>query len=80
MELTRTQVRPKVTLPLPKGAKKNLIQEVCYAAEELYFFKRYQEAKEFLEEVLSGGSDEAFDEDTRRMLEAYHKRCQERIK
>ncbi|KAL6857585.1 hypothetical protein ACO1O0_005026 [Amphichorda felina] len=63
-------VYKNVKLPLEKGARKHLIQEVMYAAEELYYFRRFEEAVVFLSRVLAEGEggSEAFDDETRALL------------
>lgn len=52
-----------------------------YAAEELYFFRRFEEAATFLGKVLADGDDEseAFDQETRALLINYKQKCEERL-
>lgn len=68
-------------LPLERGARKPQIQEVIYAAEELYFFRRFAEAVDFLSKVLSQGDDrsEAFDNETRALLTVYKQKCEAKL-
>ena len=70
-----------MTLPLEKGSRKQLIQEVLYAAEELYFFRRFEEAATFLGKVLAEGNaeSEALDQETRVLLINYKQKCEERL-
>ena len=70
-----------MSLPLEKGARKHLIQEVMYAAEELYYFRRFDEAVGFLSQVLAEGEtgSEAFDEETRALLVNYREKCEQRL-
>lgn len=70
-----------MSLPLDKGARKHLIQEVLYAAEELYFFQRYDEGADFLDKVLADGSEgsEAFDDETRTLLLNYKQKCEQKM-
>ncbi|KFH46175.1 hypothetical protein ACRE_030230 [Hapsidospora chrysogenum ATCC 11550] len=74
-------VYKNVTLPLEKGSRKQLIQEVLYAAEELYFFRRFEEAATFLGKVLAEGNteSEALDQETRVLLINYKQKCEERL-
>ena len=67
-------------MPVEKGAKKNQIQDVLYAAEELYFFRRYSEATDFLQKVLKQGEGQShgFDEETRALLVMFLTKCQEK--
>jgi hypothetical protein len=67
-------------LPVEKGAKKNQIQDVLYAAEELYFFRRYSEAKHFLQKVLieGDGQSDGLDEETRALLGRFLRKCEEK--
>ncbi len=62
------------------GANKLHIQEVLHAAEELYFFKRFNEAVDFIDAVLNGESKAALDEDAIRLLTKYDEKCKERLK
>ncbi|KFA61407.1 hypothetical protein S40285_03579 [Stachybotrys chlorohalonatus IBT 40285] len=71
-------VHAGITLPLPPGANKQHIQEVLHAVEELYFFRRYQEAVDFIVKVLHGAS-QALDENTKNLLGVYMSRCRERM-
>lgn len=62
------------------GANKLHIQEVIHAAEELYFFKRFNEAIDFIDAVLSGESKAALDADTITLLTKYDAKCKEKLK
>ena len=70
-----------MNLPLEKGARKHLIQEVMYAAEELYYFRRFEEAVVFLSRVLADGEggSEAFDDETRALLVTYRETCEKKL-
>ena len=75
------QIHKNVSLPVEKGARKFLIQEVMYASEELYYFRRYEEAAAFLDKALAQGSgeSEAFDDETRSTLLKYRQKCEQKL-
>jgi hypothetical protein len=73
------QIYKSIKLPLDPGANKQRLQEVVYAVEELYFFRRYREALDFLATVHVDGSAKAFDNDTRRLLDVYEKKCRQKL-
>ncbi|KJZ76891.1 hypothetical protein HIM_03768 [Hirsutella minnesotensis 3608] len=73
------QIHSSVQLPLTPGTKKQLFQEAIHAVEELYFFRRYQEALNFIQGIHSDGSAEAFDRDSRELLHVYQQKCQEKL-
>ncbi|PNY29940.1 Uncharacterized protein TCAP_00149 [Tolypocladium capitatum] len=60
-------------------ASKQDLQEVVHAVEELYFFRRYREALDFLATVQHDGSANAFDNDTRKLLDTYGKHCLQKL-
>lgn len=72
------QIYKSIQLPLSAGANKQHVQEVIHAAEELYFFRRYEECISFLEQVLEG-SKEGLGKDAVTTLERYLGRCKERL-
>ncbi|KAK0651569.1 hypothetical protein B0T16DRAFT_404188 [Cercophora newfieldiana] len=81
--------RPKVengeiwsTITFPVGKTKPEAQELLHAAEELYFFRRYQEAVRFVERVFSeeeGQGEAVLDEDTKKLLRVYEARARTRV-
>ncbi|KAK4229672.1 hypothetical protein QBC38DRAFT_471916 [Podospora fimiseda] len=67
-----------LTIPLPLVTKlsKPDAQELLHAVEELYFFRRYDEAVEFLSKVFDDGKgEECIDQETRELLRGYEERC-----
>jgi hypothetical protein len=50
-------------------------QTILHAIEELYFFKRYQEALKIVQEALNGELISEF----RKLLEDYKARCQNKL-
>ncbi|KAM3532300.1 hypothetical protein NHJ13051_000286 [Beauveria bassiana] len=64
-----------IKLPLQSGASNLDIQEVLHAVEELYFFRRYNEAIDFAAQVLQGESRAALDSDSLQLLEKYDAKC-----
>ncbi|KAH6604572.1 hypothetical protein Trco_006279 [Trichoderma cornu-damae] len=70
------------TIPLPLGpdANKQHVQELLHAAEELYFFRRYQGVIDFVSQVLALEGDRGgLDEETRQLLSMYQSRCRQKI-
>ncbi|KAI0012661.1 hypothetical protein F4779DRAFT_614385 [Xylariaceae sp. FL0662B] len=76
-----------IKLPLGPHVSKPEAQALLHAVEELYFFRRYAEGARFVTAVLgtttaaaAADADAAagLDEDTRRLLRYYEKRCNER--
>lgn len=51
------------------------IQEVLHAVEELYYFRRFQEAIDFAAEILQGESRAVLDQDSLQLLEKYETKC-----
>lgn len=70
-----------VKLPLgPRKVPKPEAQEILHAVEELYFFKRYDEAVEFVRRVFDGeGKGEGLDKDIRNVLRVYETKCLGRL-
>jgi len=70
-----------VQLPLGDAVSKPQAQELVHAVEELYFFRRYGEAVEFIRRVWKegGGEGGGLDNDTRELLAYYERRCVERM-
>jgi len=61
-------------LPLDNPSKPES-QTIMHAIEELYFFRRYEEALNITNEALKGDVLQEF----RKTLEAYRIRCQKKI-
>ncbi|KAI1340389.1 hypothetical protein F5Y15DRAFT_56523 [Xylariaceae sp. FL0016] len=53
-------------------------QATLHAVEELYFFGRFEEGAAFASVVLNAESDGRLDEDTRKMMRYYEKKCIEK--
>ncbi|PMD27329.1 hypothetical protein NA56DRAFT_641039 [Hyaloscypha hepaticicola] len=79
----RAQWKPKIevgelrkTLKLPvDNPSKPESQTILHAIEELYFFKRYEEALKLVQEALNGELISEF----RKTLEDYKARCQNKL-
>ncbi|TVY34071.1 hypothetical protein LOCC1_G007340, partial [Lachnellula occidentalis] len=79
----RAAWRPKIetgelwkTLQLPiDNPSKPESQTILHAIEELYFFRKYEEAGQVIAKVLNGQLDAGF----RKVVVAYEKRCETRI-
>ncbi|UNI20867.1 hypothetical protein JDV02_006916 [Purpureocillium takamizusanense] len=68
-----------ISLPLAPGAGKMALQQVVHAIEELYYFRRYQEALDFIKTLTDDGSQRAFDQDTRNLVDNYEARCYRKL-
>lgn len=63
-------------------------QALLHAVEELYFFRRWEEGARFVRAVLdvegegsaSGNGASGLDDDTRKLLRYYEKKCNEKAK
>ncbi|KAL6702280.1 hypothetical protein J3F84DRAFT_28778 [Trichoderma pleuroticola] len=70
-----------LTLPLGPDANKQHVQEVIHAAEELYFFRRYQQVVDLVSKVLHLEGDKGgLDEESRELLSMYQSRCRQKMK
>lgn len=76
--LTSFQVSKTVSLPLGQKVAKQEAQELLHAVEELYFFRKYDEAVTFLAKVFDGG-EEGIDGDFQIVLKTYEKKCLEKL-
>ncbi|KAH7148456.1 hypothetical protein EDB81DRAFT_463623 [Dactylonectria macrodidyma] len=70
-------IHKTIKLPIENGASKQLLQEVLHAVEELYFFRHYERAAQFINEIFSSGS--CLDDDTQRSLLTYQEKCQKKL-
>lgn len=60
----------------PQKLPKQEAQELLHAVEELFFFKRYDQAVAFVRKVCDGeGNREGLDGDIRDLLITYEKKC-----
>jgi hypothetical protein len=75
------QVWKQVEFPFGDKVSKPAAQEVVHAVEELYFFRRYAEALDFIRRVWreGGGKGGGLDNDSRELLSYYEKKCQDKI-
>lgn len=74
-------IQQTITLPLGPGANKQHVQELLHAAEELYFFRRYQEVVDLVSRILTPEGDKGgLDEETRQILSMYQSRCRQKMK
>lgn len=71
------QIWKGISLPLTSPSKPEL-QSVLHAVEELYFFRRFEEALAFLERVLK--APEGLGEEAKGVLEGYERKCREMFK
>jgi len=71
-----------MTIPFPIGSTKPEAQEVLHAVEELYFFRRYEEAARFIGRIFSeeeGKGEKSLDADTQKSLRLYEERARVRM-
>lgn len=54
------------------------IQELIHAVEELYFFRRYEQAEKLATQAISGSH--GIDKDAKQLLTTYQQRCQNKLK
>ncbi|KAL6864064.1 hypothetical protein J3F83DRAFT_187109 [Trichoderma novae-zelandiae] len=74
-------IHETITLPLGPDANKQHVQEVIHAAEELYFFRRYQHVIDLVSKVLAIQGDKGgLDEESRQLLSMYQSRCRQKLK
>ncbi|EFY86913.1 hypothetical protein J3458_005786 [Metarhizium acridum] len=73
------EIYKHVALPLQPGTNKMRTQELVHAVEELYFFRRYQEGVNLVKRALENGGAETLDNDSRRLLESYEKKCRQKM-
>jgi hypothetical protein len=69
-----------IKLPLGRGTTRQTSQNVLHAVEELYFLRRYGEAASFVRAVLAPGQGDGLDEETKRLLAYYERKCLEKVK
>ncbi|KAL7794737.1 hypothetical protein V8C43DRAFT_280097 [Trichoderma afarasin] len=70
-----------LSLPLGPDANKQHVQEVIHAAEELYFFRRYQQVVDLVSKVLDLEGDKGgLDEESRELLIMYQSICRQKMK
>lgn len=79
MKLTMRQMYKHVELPVQPGTNKMRTQELIHAVEELYFFRQYQQGIDLIQGAVANGGAEALDNDSRQLLEAYEKKCQQKL-
>ncbi|KAL1875927.1 hypothetical protein VTK73DRAFT_9711 [Phialemonium thermophilum] len=84
----RREFRPKiengeifkvVKFPLSEMVSKAEAQELLHAVEELYFFRRYDDAMEFVQLIFSEtGRPAGLDDETKELLRYYETRCHQK--
>lgn len=64
----------------PRKVPKHEAQELLHAVEELYFFRRFEEAVSLVAKIFEGeGGGDGLDGDVRGLLTTYEKRCNEKL-
>lgn len=75
------QIHGTIQLPLAPDANKQHVQEVIHAAEELYFFRRYQHVIDLVSKVLAlEGDNGGLDDESKQLLSMYQSRCRQKLK
>src|SRR3954468_12405538 len=71
------QIWKSLKVPLgPRRVPKHEGQELLHAVEELYFFRRFEEAVSFVGKVFEGeGGGDGLDTDVRDTLRTYERKC-----
>ncbi|KAF3760613.1 hypothetical protein M406DRAFT_268699 [Cryphonectria parasitica EP155] len=80
------EIWKNVKMPSGQGrVPKHEGQEILHAVEELYFYRRYEEAVTFIGRVMQGaegeeeGAGDGLDGDLRALLRTYETRCRVRL-
>ncbi|KAM4057803.1 hypothetical protein HRG_009422 [Hirsutella rhossiliensis] len=73
------ELHKTINLSLDPAANKQRVQEVLHAVEELYFFRRYRDALNFIKTLQSDGSYRAIDGDARKQILIYEGKCQHKL-
>ncbi|KAL7810331.1 hypothetical protein V8C44DRAFT_332971 [Trichoderma aethiopicum] len=74
-------IHETINLPLAPDANKQHVQEVVHAAEELYFFRRYQDVIDLVSRVLALEGDKGgLDDESKQLLSMYQSRCRQKLK
>ncbi|KAH6873924.1 hypothetical protein B0T10DRAFT_567656 [Thelonectria olida] len=71
-------IEKNITLPISHGASKPQLQELLHAVEEMYFFRQYEKAVQFVSRTLD--SSDGLDPETRQLLVDYQETCQQKLK
>jgi hypothetical protein len=67
-------------LPLGEATSKHKAQELLHAVEELYFYRRYDEAVAFVQRVLSKPTgSHGLDGDVEDLLRYYERKCLDKV-
>jgi hypothetical protein len=66
-------------LPLGSEANKQHVQQALHAVEELYFFRRYQEAADLAAKILNEGGLGDSEPEAKSLLEKYKQQCQQKL-
>ncbi|KAH8893269.1 hypothetical protein GQ53DRAFT_107930 [Thozetella sp. PMI_491] len=78
-KINNGEVWQTIELPLAESVSKPAAQELLHAVEELYFFRRYEEAASFIHQVFGEGNGEALDQDTKRLIKVYERKCLDKL-
>jgi hypothetical protein len=73
------QIHKSVVLPLGSEANKQHVQQALHAVEELYFFRRYQEAADLAAKILGEGELGNSESETKALLEKYKQQCRRKL-
>jgi hypothetical protein len=73
------QIHKSVVLPLGSEANKQHVQQALHAVEELYFFRRYQEAADLAAKILDEGGLGDSEVEIKALLEKYKQQCRRKL-
>ncbi|KAK2615695.1 hypothetical protein N8I77_002432 [Diaporthe amygdali] len=75
------EIWKSTVVPLgPRRVPKHEGQELLHAVEELYFFRRFEEAVLFVGRIFDGeGGGDGLDKDVRDLLRTYERKCNEKL-
>lgn len=82
MSLTHfSQIWKSVDVPLgPRRVPKHEAQELLHAVEELYFFRRFEEAASLVGRIFEGeAGGNGLDGDIADLLRTYERKCNEKL-
>ena len=73
------QIWRRIRLPLASNLNKSECQEVLHAVEELYYFRRYDEAIRLVQDILREDNSGGLDAESRALLGAYEVKCRAKV-
>ncbi|KAI1270632.1 hypothetical protein F5Y18DRAFT_422131 [Xylariaceae sp. FL1019] len=78
VKIENGEIWQTVKLPLGPRVSKPEAQTLLHAVEELYFFRRFGEAVQFVSKVLDSAEEGCIDGDVLKTLRYYERKCREK--